>query len=221
MPVSHKYKVVFVHIHKTAGSSIDLFMTRKDKEYGSLKNYCGKIVYSDKAIYLHHANAKDMKKQFKSVWDNYFKFSFVRNPWDRVVSCWKDKASPAHCDSWPDSVYCKARNDTFSKFVTRIINTEFIEFINESEFSIADRHVLSQTVLIPDDTDFIGRFENLQEDFNTICDKIGIPQQQLAHINKTEHTHYAEYYTDETREIVANKYSKDIKHFGYKFDYSK
>lgn len=65
--------------------------------------------------------------------------------------------------------------------------------------------------------DFIGRFENLQKDFNQICKTINIPFIELPKLNSTSHDHYSKY-NEETKKIVAEIFQKDIDYFGYKYE---
>ncbi len=134
------------------------------------------------------------KQELKS----YFKFTVVRNPFDRIVS---------------EYFYSRRRGLTQSRdFKTFVVNGE----IDTHSYP---NHNIPQINFFVDKKriDYIAKFKNLQEDFKTICDKIGIPHQELPHKNKTKHKHYTEYYDDETKSIVEKKYAKDIEYFGYKF----
>ena len=146
-------------------------------------------------------------REYKQNWDEYFRFTIVRNPWDRLLSFYQNKLHNIQIE-----------DTEFSIFKGCIDFKKFVYAIKERDLERCDGHFKLQSQMFPlDKIDFIGRFENLQGDFNTVCDKIGIPQQQLPHENKTKHKHYTEYYDDETRQIVAEKYAKDIEYFGYKF----
>ena len=71
----------------------------------------------------------------------------------------------------------------------------------------------SGTVLV----DYIGRFENLQGDFDEVCRRAGLPPKQLPHKNRSNHKPYQLYYDDATAEIVARRFAKDLVHLGYTF----
>ena len=182
--ISHKYKFIFVHVPKTGGISILKALGGMAKRHMPLSHY-----------------AKNN--------NDYFKFTFVRNPWCRLVSCYH------YFKKYGRKI---GHDKSTGIIVNKYINfKEFCQNIDDVIANVKAPHFRQMYSWIDSTIDFIGKTENLQEDFNTICDKIGIPQQELPHINKTKHKHYTEYYDDETRQIVAEKYAKDIEYFGYEF----
>jgi hypothetical protein len=140
----------------------------------------------------------------------YFKFTFVRNPWARFLSAYiylKSGGTGNRQDLRMSSII----NSEYNSFKKFTLEAPFLEYKHfETKFDLLQG---SHDCKL----DFIGRFENLQEDFNTICDKIGIPRKQLPHKNKSRHKHYTEYYDDETKQIVAERFADDIEYFGYEF----
>ncbi len=174
--INHKDKVIFVHVIKTGGISIATALNMDKKQFHGSATTIRKLVGED-------------------IWSDYFKFTFVRNPYEKIVSQY-------HFNGYKFGF----KDSTFK---------EYIKAWNAGKKISSNPQ--SHLFYINEKLDFIGRFENLQQDFDTICDKIGIARQKLPHENKSKHKHYTEYYDDETREIVAQKYAKDIEHFGYKF----
>ena len=93
--------------------------------------------------------------------------------------------------------------------------------MTEAELRV-NRHIKKNISVTPQLVDihldmFFIRFENLQEDFDTFCDKVNIPRQVLPHKNKSDRKHYTEYYDTESRELVEELFAKDLEYFGYKF----
>ena len=194
--ISHKHKCIFIHIPKCGGTSIERAFKINPVKF-NLNTLTGRSRGINNFQWLQHTTLKEMQINFKINTKDFFTFTCVRNPWSRSVS----------------SFFYEHR------FNSKL--TCFKNFIKKPTYA-NNQHALSQYEYIIDhkncpSVDFIMKLETLQEDFNTVCDKIGIPRQQPPHRNKTNHKHYTEYYDDETREIVAKKYAKDIEYFGYQF----
>jgi len=189
--INHKHKFIFIHIPKTGGQSVWEFF------YG--KNW--RQVNNIKPGSTHHLNCT------KELLNEYFVWTTVRNPYSRTVSLFK----------WLKKYRRIPKKLSFNDFVNRL-NLDLLNLPWSEK-----RHPLGQIEFIElligsiENLDFIVQLENLQQDYNIVCDKIGISRKQLPCKNKTNHKHYTEYYDDEARQIVAEKYAKDIEHFGYEF----
>ena len=198
-----------MHVPKSAGTSIEITLF-PDLEHCT-KRLHGSCTDEQLKRYgigqLQHLTADHIREEVgEDIFKSFFKFTVVRNPWDKLVS-----------------EYTYITNTSREKYIIKRLGlstagvsfSEFAEAVCKRK--IFHPHLFSQSLIVGDSLDFIGRFENLQEDFNIVCNKIGIPRKQLPHKNKSKHKHYTEYYDKETKQIVSEKYAKDIEQFGYEF----
>lgn len=195
--ISHKHKFIFIFQHKCAGSTIKKALERVDGF--NHKFHRG-------VLDVHYKNNK-----FKEYQD-YFVFSVKRNPFERVVSAWKYLQKDIDVNrSIKRGLSFKDTLLNLPKYNKKKPHDHDYVHITENQVdTILDK---SGNLI----TNMLIRFENLQADFNIVCDKIGIPRQKLPHENKSNHKHYTEYYDDESRQLVAKLFAKDIEYLGYKF----
>ncbi len=191
-----KNKCIYIHIPKVAGISIEeaLFGTK-----------------------VGHKKAIDFMIEDEKKFDEYFKFTFVRNPYDRVVSAFyflKNGGRNKFDKAWSEEHLSNI--DTFEEFVIALNEEKFQNKITTAT------HFIPQYKYITDQNDrvildYIGRFETLETDFNYVCKKLNIDT-QLAHQNKTKHREkYQKLYTDEMQNIIYNIYKKDFELLEYSF----
>jgi hypothetical protein len=160
--------------------------------------------------YSKHMPAKIIHENIgPKVWKTYFKFSFVRNPYDWVSSVYFHSYKRP-----PDG---KLREEQIMKVVNYLKSPQGRRYDDSVTMRTQKGYLSSKDGKLL--TDHICRYENIQEDFNYICDKIGVPHVTLTKINssKASQKPYREYYTDEAKELVDNYFAEDISFFNYTF----
>jgi len=221
MPVDRLRNLIFVHIPKTGGTSIEiaLGLTRPDQ-----------FVSPTPLKYLSPENKTPQHLTWRELVKNLpaefvrtaYSFSFVRNPWDRFVSeyLWRREwffriQPPQH------SFYYSADDlvtlDAFTKLLrsSRPVRTNAIYGL--------DSHLESQLSFLTDESsriavDFVGRFEYFEADFARVTKRLGLPALGSIHAMRSRRNgDYRMYYSDYSREAVAKFYVQDIQAFGYTF----
>ncbi len=205
MVKSKSRKFVFVHIQKTGGCSI--------------KSALNKNIPDAQEFLGTHDPAISGLSQMGDSWEKLFTFSVVRNPWARLVSWYSmiSQADPATVKQnhrfWQ---YIWQEGPTFEDFLVRC--TDVID-----DFDGRKCAVFNQLDYLTDPggrtiVNFIGKLENIKEDAPYIFKKIGLEGCKLHHYNKSKHGHYSEYYTPALRDLVGERFRRDIEHFDYQFE---
>lgn len=191
-----RYHCIFVHIPKCAGVSVcrSLF-----GDFGA-----------------GHYPLTTFRKVFSPTdYSDYFKFAFVRNPWDRLFSAYRflKRGGFNPVDRrWAEQHLAGYHN--FGDFVRGWVTPDnvrsWVHFRPQCDY-----------LQVPDGIpgiDFIGRFENLEADFARLCERLGL-QRQLETLNTDDSAiqDYTDFYNAETRELVADVYRQDVIGLGYRF----
>lgn len=216
MLLSLKYNFLFVHIAKTGGTSVRAALNplRWRDPYYIPMFICSKLSklthHRIGAKFPRHARVIAAREMLpRELFDRLFKFAFVRNPWDLQISSYHHirRERPQLMTGIDDFAgFLKWKLDPSRPYQYHIDTS--IELQSDYLTGLDGRIIV----------DFIGKYEQLQEDFNEACRRIGITPKTLPHMRRaTDRSDYRQYYNDETAQLVADYFKRDIENFGYSF----
>ena len=221
----HDYGAIYMAVPKVANTSIKTALARLMPEQ---VQQLAADVRKERSVYgrhrdeLFHHNIRLYKHQVHK-YKEYLVFAFVRDPWDRLVSCYRDKIE------WGAIMEDGRRNDPKTRglylgpgFEKQMSFEEFARKVAAIPDRKANRHFRSQHAflcnrkgeLIPD---FIGRFERLSEDFAELMERIGASKAALPHVRKSKASDHRTYYSQELAQLIGRRYARDAELFGYRF----
>lgn len=202
--ISHSKRFIFFHNYKVAGNSISNVLSKYEPHYWTrtaLRKIGVKTYYPGLANFPQHASATYVRELVdEEIFNKYYKFTFVRNPWD-----------------WQVSLYhymLQSKRHHQHKLIKKMTFEQYIDWrvthdlkLQSARFTDSDGNSL---------VDFVGRFENLKEEFAKVCEVLSI-EFRLPHKNRSNHRAYRDYYNERTRQLVQEGFAKDIALFDYEF----
>ena len=216
---SHKYKFVCFQVTKAASTTQHKLMHDLHKHPENLGKAEG-LTLVKRRYYVFNPS------QYQ--YDDYYKWVFVRNPWDRLLSCYMNKIDSGDCKfihiPFPAAnIKILRRRYRYMHYFNSITFEDFVKRVGKIPDFLCDIDILPQHYFFnPQEMDFIGRFENFEADMFKILNVV-VPDCDIKKLEKLNQSNnkggrsYRDHYTDEMREIVARKYARDIELFDYKF----
>lgn len=206
---------IFVWIPKTAGTSIANVLSKSclmtsPESCADIRSFDGSGGLTTK----HRSVSKLIRLGIldSDVYETCFKFSFVRNPWDRFVSLfhyWQRVPSTRRMCPKSFADACKMISSMHFGRIGVVDIGRFRIGQPQSNWLFDDSRLL---------VDFVGRYNTLNEDFSHVCRVIGVVPSSLPRLNQTSRGDYRSFYNDETANIIGKVYADDIRNFGFSFD---
>ena len=232
MPILHSAKIIFVHIPKTGGGTIEKTLGIYGKDNNGSLSPDHSILYGRyKNKFLQHLTINEIKELNKKEFESYKKISFVRNPYDKIISeyLWRIQVYGKRKLEFKEYIMEEVvpRRNKVNKFVKNFYKDEsFVPFLDAHYINQVD-YLFQNKKLAMDE---IGKFENFESDFKRIFEKKIISTK--IHKSKVDYTYYVikkilpkfltnkmyrRYYDYETQEIIQKEYSDDLKILSYDF----
>lgn len=208
MLISDSHRFIFVRVRKTASQSMwqalePYVLPRPVGRWARFKSRARlEHDYRKYRFRAHEEITTAQKLMPPELFESYFKFAIVRNPWRRLVSEYEFiLKSPDH------GRHERVKTlDRFGDFIEMQIPRRDAYQVNQ----LCDR---DENLLM----DFVGKLETLDADWESICGRIGIPHVALPRKNVSVKRPYTDYYTPELRDRVARHWAREIELFGYEF----
>jgi len=189
LSISHSKRFVWYRVPKVGSSSISHHFERQGVRLD---------VVEPRLIHLPYRRYRD-----------YFKFAFVRNPWDRLVSCWKDKVVKLNIFEFDQS-----EHEHMQHF------PNFVDWVARQDLETCNEHIRLQCRMIDlSMIDFLGRLERFDDDLAQVFHRLAISRDGLKRLNVSPgNADHRRHYDERSAEVVAELYQRDIQIFGYRFD---
>jgi hypothetical protein len=209
MLISDSHKFIFLRMRKVASTSMQailrpLCIPVPQGRFAHIMSRARLEWDYHRYVFRAHENILAAKRRMPiENFEDYFKFAFVRNPWERLVSEYEFILTrPEH------GRYKRVKElPNFTEFIRMQIPRRDAYQLN----MVCDR---KGRLLL----DFVGKLENLDEDWKTACARGGIPYQPLPRKNVTERKPYQDYYDPDSIQLVARHWAREIKLFDYSYE---
>ena len=208
MLISKKRNFIFIHVYKNAGTSITCALNPFVQ--GRLQRMTDRALrrinvwspfFDTQPFHIHIKTSELIEAMVEESFNSFFSFAFVRNPWDWQVSLYR---------------FMLKQKDHHQHLLVKRLGSfgDYIKWRCEGEVRYQKDFICSGRgeLLV----DFVGRYENIESDFNKVCSRIGVSA-SLPQLNVSNTQPYQQFYTDETRELVRRTFEPDIELFEYEF----